>query len=601
MTDFTTNTGSGGTTFTSDTEASWTPNPGHDVPVSKMAWGALGSGVRVDYPTPAPVQQAAMYFPASTANSSTAQLAAAGVFTGTFESILGQPAVLISLVVDQNCTLVVTQSVLTGGSEVCQTWTIPVVANIPINQCLDVVGNYLQVKLTNNGASTTTTLNLNTYYGSMLPTSNSGALAVAGQMTTMSPISLATSSATQIVDVAGQSSGTIAVTSVGTGGAFNVTCSVDGVNWNAANVVINDAGGYVSSIAATGVYQFTVTGFSFVKFTATALTSGTITGNFRAGPGDYQVSIDPTGLQTTANSQSVCLASDQLVAASTQPTFAQAALPVADRATGAINATAPSSAFYAAGSYNSTLPTLTTGQLGALQLTTKGEQLVALSSGGTAVGVAAASTQPTFATPAMVVADRATGATAAAVPSSIMYMGATFTTTQPTITSGQLFGLQATSRGELLVSLSNAGTAVPTVAASTANAATNAALSVALSPNSPMPATTSASQACTNINVNAVGATVTAVKASAGNLFGMSMVNNNAATVFVEFWNVATGSVTLGTTVPTCVFAIAASGVLNIPPGAMALLNSATAISFAAVTAYNGSTGGSVTGSIFYK
>ena len=261
---------------------------------------------------------------------------------------------------------------------------------------------------------------------------------------------------------------------------------------------------------------------------------------------------------------------------------------------------------------------------------------MSLSSGGVAPAVVAASTQPSFAAAALLVADRAQGATAAAVPSSINYMGATFTTTQPTVTSGNLIGLQTTSRAELLVALSNGATAVAvkaastaaaatdpalvvavspnnvlkigdgttaavTTAASTAAAAASAAMTVALSPNSPAPATTSANQACTNINVNAVGATVTAVKASAGNLFGMSLVNNNAAVVFVSFWNVAVGSVTLGTTTPTCVFVIPASGVLNIPPGALALLNSATAISFAAVTAYNGSTGGSVTGSIFYK
>jgi hypothetical protein len=222
--------------------------------------------------------------------------------------------------------------------------------------------------------------------------------------------------------------------------------------------------------------------------------------------------------------------------------------------------------------YNTTLPTFTAGSLAYLLSDVNGRLVVT-----------------------------GQGAAAASIAGAPVRVGGTFTTTLPTYTTGQQTDLQVTARGEVLVALSNGATAVAVKAASTAAATTDPALTVALSPNSPAPATTSANQACANINVNAVGATVTAVKASAGNLFGMSLVNNNAAVVFVSFWNVAVGSVTLGTTVPTCVFAIPASGVLNLPPSALALLNSATAISFAAVTAYNGAAGGSVTGSIFYK
>ena len=105
---------------------------------------------------------------------------------------------------------------------------------------------------------------------------------------------------------------------------------------------------------------------------------------------------------------------------------------------------------------------------------------------------------------------------------------------------------------------------------------------------------------CINTNVNATGALV-AVKAAAGNLYGMSFFNNTAAVVFLSFWNVVVGSVTLGTTAPTAIFVLPASGALTIPPGTMALLNSTTGISFAAVTAYNGASTASVTGSIFYK
>lgn len=216
------------------------------------------------------------------------------------------------------------------------------------------------------------------------------------------------------------------------------------------------------------------------------------------------------------------------------------------------------------GTFTTTLPTYTTGQQTDTQTTARGELLVALSSGATAVAVKAASTAAATADPALVVS--MAGANSA-------------------------------------VKIGDGTNNAAVKAASTAAAATDPAVVVSLSPNSPMPATVAATQACTNINVNATGA-LAAVKASAGNLFGFSFVNNTAAAVFLSFWNVATGSVTLGTTAPTCVFVLPAgtgTGMLTVPPSALALLNSATAISFAAVTAYNGAVTASVTGSIFFK
>jgi hypothetical protein len=278
------------------------------------------------------------------------------------------------------------------------------------------------------------------------------------------------------------------------------------------------------------------------------------------------------GQKTAANSLPVALPSDQFTAASTQPAFTSPAVTVADRATGAINATAPSSAMYAAGSFNSTLPTLTTGQMGALQLTTKGEQLVSLSTGGTSVGITAASVQPTFATAALTVADRATGASAAAVPSSIMYAGATFTTTQPTVTSGQLVGLQTTSRGALLVSLASADntataagfvkltdgtTAVPVKAASTAVAATDAAMVVGLSPNM--------SPSSSDIN-SAATTNATSIKASAGTVFSVTASNTGAAAAFVKLYNLATAP-TVGTSVPVLTISVPASGTVTVNYG----------------------------------
>lgn len=88
--------------------------------------------------------------------------------------------------------------------------------------------------------------------------------------------------------------------------------------------------------------------------------------------------------------------------------------------------------------------------------------------------------------------------------------------------------------------------------------------------------------------------TVVAVKSSAGKLFALRLINTNAAVVYVQLFNVGTGSVTLGSTAPTQVVAV--------PPGSTASpgfydmylpaagSNWSTAISAAATTTSTGST-----------
>jgi hypothetical protein len=104
--------------------------------------------------------------------------------------------------------------------------------------------------------------------------------------------------------------------------------------------------------------------------------------------------------------------------------------------------------------------------------------------------------------------------------------------------------------------------------------------------------------ACSFKFINASGAAVS-VKASAGNLYGVTLTNNTAAVAFVEFFNTA-GVPVLGTTAVAMAFEIPASGILNIPPSVFALGNFATGIGFACTTAENGSVTASITGVIWY-
>lgn len=86
-----------------------------------------------------------------------------------------------------------------------------------------------------------------------------------------------------------------------------------------------------------------------------------------------------------------------------------------------------------------------------------------------------------------------------------------------------------------------------------------------------------------------VGATATAVKASAGQLYGWYIYNPNASAVYCQIFNVAAGSVTLGTTAPTYAFAIPATSGANVlnPMG----IAHSTAITVAFTTTRTGSTG----------
>lgn len=116
-------------------------------------------------------------------------------------------------------------------------------------------------------------------------------------------------------------------------------------------------------------------------------------------------------------------------------------------------------------------------------------------------------------------------------------------------------------------------------AASTGAALTDPSLVVAISPNCGLSKTTKRDLA----------GTVQAIKASAGALYAVQVVNNQAATAFIQIFDVAAGSVTLGTTNPDFEFQVPANQSVQImlydglPCG--------TAISVASTTTEKGASG----------
>jgi len=81
---------------------------------------------------------------------------------------------------------------------------------------------------------------------------------------------------------------------------------------------------------------------------------------------------------------------------------------------------------------------------------------------------------------------------------------------------------------------------------------------------------------------NAAALTVVNVKASAGNVYGITVVNKTASVIYLQFYNTA-GTPTLGTSVVWWI-PIAASATLVIAPNALALGNFATGIGIGAST-----------------
>jgi hypothetical protein len=240
------------------------------------------------------------------------------------------------------------------------------------------------------------------------------------------------------------------------------------------------------------------------------------------------------------------------------------------------------------GIYNSTLPTLTTGQSAGIQVDAKGQQLVDLNYiAGTALGVptafgttpgavVAASANASLFIGTTVASASAAGVqkvgisgnaaatldgviTAATAPANgLMHLGI-YNSTLPTLTTGQSAGIQVDAKGQQLVDLNYiAGTALgtPTNFGSTPGAvvaaSANASLFVgttAVSASAPVP-TSSIPVTSGGCYTNCQQALTTSanVKASAGQIYGYTVSNPNASGYYVMWYNLASAPATIGQT-----------------------------------------------------
>lgn len=103
----------------------------------------------------------------STTNSSTSQLGAGATFTGAVESIVNQQSFSILFTSDQNATITINQFIDGAGTKNAQQLVFTYTAGSKFARSGVANGNYFQIIVQNTGGSTTTTLQLDTAYGTI--------------------------------------------------------------------------------------------------------------------------------------------------------------------------------------------------------------------------------------------------------------------------------------------------------------------------------------------------------------------------------------------------------------------------------------------------
>ena len=144
-------------------------------------------------------------------------------------------------------------------------------------------------------------------------------------------------------------------------------------------------------------------------------------------------------------------------------------------------------------------------------------------------------------------------------PTTSVVVGGVYNVTTPAPADKQALALQTDNEGNLLVNVAVSGASTVTI-----NPATPAGFHIANN-------------------------TVQAIKASAGVLHGYFLDNTaNSATSYFQFFNVASGSVSLGSTASLFVIPVPAGLAANLAMSGGWTFS--TAMSFAATTTYSGST-----------
>lgn len=99
-------------------------------------------------------------------SNSTSQLASGATFTSSqAENVWGVPSAQIMVICDQPYTVQILQYIDQSATKLISTKKFTRKANEPLNENVQLPGNYTKISVTNNGASATTNFTLNTTFG----------------------------------------------------------------------------------------------------------------------------------------------------------------------------------------------------------------------------------------------------------------------------------------------------------------------------------------------------------------------------------------------------------------------------------------------------
>lgn len=110
----------------------------------------------------------------STVNQTTTQLAAGATFTGGIETIINQQAAIFLITSDRSGTLTINQYIDAAGTFKITPIVFQLIAGQQFGRTVQITGNYFNITYKNTGATATTTLNINTAFGTQPSTTSLG-------------------------------------------------------------------------------------------------------------------------------------------------------------------------------------------------------------------------------------------------------------------------------------------------------------------------------------------------------------------------------------------------------------------------------------------
>jgi len=266
----------------------------------QLGWNSGNVTQNVTPTNALPISVNAANFIFSSANSSTTQLAAGATFTGTIETALNQPEISLLMTCDQPVTLTVNQFIDLAGVYAVTPIVFTIAAGVQFSRSFPLNGNYVQVKVQNTGASTTTTFNLNTAYGTIGSSDSAGNTPVSGTISAIQSGTWNIGSITTLPAITGSVSvsnfpatqavsGTVAATQSGTWNIGSITTLpalptganvIGGVTqsgtWNIGSITTLPA-------LATGANTIGAVNIAAAQTLATVTTVGTVSA-ITAGP-----------------------------------------------------------------------------------------------------------------------------------------------------------------------------------------------------------------------------------------------------------------------------------------------------------------------------